>query len=313
MKLLQRVMLLIRANINDMVEKSDDPEQMLRQLQQDLRNQMVQVKTQVATAIAQEHTLQSRCDELTKQADSWQQKAALAVMHGDDAQARRALQQRLDVLRLLESYRRQHEEQQHLIVTMRNALKQLQAKTEETDLTIELFQMRRRRAQLQQAVYEGLARAQQDETHEHVRRAEEKLMDDEARAAAMREEAQRYNLDGQLGQLSRQEAVEEQLHQMKQRSQPEPPTPRQLPPPGADLPAPLEPPLAAPAQPAAAERPEERPALPAPERNATIPSLLDEQVEELLQQQRRARQPRSRTTPSRAHRDHAARKPVSSD
>ncbi len=312
MKLLQRVMMLIRANIHDMVEKSDDPEQMLRQLQQDLRNQMVQVKTQVATAIAQEHTLQSRCEELTKQAATWQQKAELAVVHGDDAQARRALQQRLDVMRLLESYRRQHAEQQHLIVTMRNALKQLQAKTEETDLTIELFQMRRRRAQIQQAVYEGLARAKQDETHQRMRWAEDKILDDEARAAALREEAQRYDLDAQLSHLSRQETVEEQLQRLKQRQEPAPPAQRQLPPPGAAHPAPLEPPLAAPAQPATAERPQERPALPAPERLSTRPSLLDEQVEELLQQ-RRARQPRSRTNPSRVRHDHPTRKPVSSD
>ncbi len=312
MKLLQRVMLLIRANINDMVEKSDDPEQILRQLQQDLRNQMVQVKTQVATAIAQEHTLQSRCDELTKQAASWQHKAEAAVMHGDDAQARRALQQRLDVMRLLDSYHRQHQEQQHLIVTMRNALKQLQAKTEETDLTIELLQIRRRRAQLQQAVYEGLARTKQDETHERVRQAEDKIMDNEARAAAMREEAHRDNLDAHLGQLSRHETVEEQLNQLKHRQRPAQPTQRQLPPPGAARGAELSPPLAAPAQPAAAERPREQPALPAPERLNTMPSLLDEQVEELLQQ-RRTRQPRSRTNPSRLHADHPTRKPVSSD
>jgi phage shock protein A len=293
MKLLQRVMVLIRANIHEMVEKSDDPEQMLRQLQQDLHNQMVQVKTQVATAIAQEYTLQGRCEELTRQADNWQKKAELAVRHGDDAQARRALQQRLDVLRLLESYRRQHEEQQHLIVTMRNALKQLQAKTEETDLTIELFQMRRRRAQLQQAVYEGLSRTKQEETQERVRRAEDKIMDSEAHAAALREELHRDNLDAQLGQLSRQETVEEQLHRLKQRQQPASPAQRQLPPPGAARPVPLEPPLTAPAQPAAAERP----ALPAPERLNVTPSL-DEQVEELLQQQRRTRQPRKKADSS---------------
>jgi len=89
------------------------------------------------------------------------------------AQARRALQQRLDAMRMLESYRRQHEEQQHLIVTMRNALKQLQAKTEETELNIELLQMRRRRAQIQQAVYDTLSKNKQEHAQERVRRAEE--------------------------------------------------------------------------------------------------------------------------------------------
>src|SRR5579871_5453038 len=210
MKLLQRVMTLIRANINDMLEQSEDPEQLLRQLQQDLRNQMMQVKTQVATAIAQEHKLQSRCEELTKDAAEWQHKAEAAVAHGDDAQARRALQQRLDTMRLLENYRRQHEEQQHLIVTMRNALKQLQAKTEEIELNIELLQMRRRRAQIQQSVYETLSKTRQEQTQERVRKAEDRVMDGEARAAAMGDlaHADMGTMDTELANFSKQETVE---------------------------------------------------------------------------------------------------------
>ncbi len=285
MKLLQRVMMLIRANINDILEQSEDPEHMLRQLQQDLRNQMMQVKTQVATAIAQEHQLQSRCDELNKAALQWQHKAEAAVARGDDAQARRDLQQRLETMRLLENYRRQHEEQQHLIVTMRNALKQLQAKTEETELNIELLQMRRRRAHIQQAVYETLSKNKQEQTQERVRRAEDKVMDDEARAAAMQDEAQREannNLDARLSSLSKRETVEEQLARMKARQQ-QAGQPRQLPPPGAAEGAALRQPPAAPAEPARAEANAAPAALPSGERIPSRLPSLDEQIDEVLQ------------------------------
>src|SRR5579885_1688639 len=275
MKLLQRVMMLVRANINDMLERSEDPEQLLRQLQQDLRNQMMQVKTQVATAIAQEHTFQARCEALSKEAAQYQRKAEAAVALGDDALARRILQQRLETMRLLENYRRHHEEQQHLIVTMRNALKQLQAKTEETELNIELLQMRRRRAQMQQTVYEALSRNQQEQTQERMRRAEDKVMDDEARAAALREEAQRNamnDLDSQLSRLSKREALEEQLARMKARHGQQAGQPHRLPPPGAEQ--------------AAGQVSPERPALPSGERiGPTLPSL-SEQLDEVLQRQR---------------------------
>src|SRR5690348_2028419 len=252
MKLLQRVMMLIRANINDIVEKSEDPEQQLQQLQQDLRNQMMQVKTQVATAIAQEHKLQMRCDELGKQATDWQRKAEAAVARGDDGQARKALEQRLDTMRLLESYRRQHEEQQHLIVTMRNALKQLQAKTEEIELNIELLQMRRRRAQIQQSVYETLSKTRQEQTQERVRKAEDRVMDGEARAAAMNDLAHTDmgNMDTQLTHLSKQETVEEQLTRLKTRQSQKQGQPPRLPPAGSSKSASLQPPPASPTQPA---------------------------------------------------------------
>ncbi len=283
MKLLQRVMMLIRANINDIVEKSEDPEQQLQQLQQDLRNQMMQVKTQVATAIAQEHKLQARCDELGKQAADWQRKAEAAVARGDDGQARKALQQRLDTMRLLETYRRQHEEQQHLIVTMRNALKQLQAKTEEIELNIELLQMRRRRAQIQQSVYETLSKTRQEHTQERVRKAEDHVMDGEARAAAMSDLAQADmgNLDTQLTNLSQQEMVEEQLARLKTRQGQKQQPPR-LPPAGSGKSATLQPPPASPAQPATAQASSELPALPSGERIGRFIPPLSEQVEEIL-------------------------------
>src|SRR6266496_1369769 len=63
MNLLERVLTLLRANLNSMVEKADDPEKVMRQLQIDMRNQLMQVKTQVATAISESRKLHSRAKE----------------------------------------------------------------------------------------------------------------------------------------------------------------------------------------------------------------------------------------------------------
>ena len=52
MSLLDRVSTLLRANLNDLVEKAEDPERMLKQIVLDMENQLLQVKTQVAIAIA---------------------------------------------------------------------------------------------------------------------------------------------------------------------------------------------------------------------------------------------------------------------
>ncbi len=79
MNLLERVLTLLRANLNAVVEKSDDPEKTLRQLQLDMRNQLVQVKTQVATAISESRKLQGRAGEKRAEADSWYKKAEHAV------------------------------------------------------------------------------------------------------------------------------------------------------------------------------------------------------------------------------------------
>ncbi|HEY7358507.1 MAG TPA: hypothetical protein VH590_18625, partial [Ktedonobacterales bacterium] len=156
---------------------------------------------------------------------------------------------------------------------------------EETELNIELLQMRRRRAQMQQAVYETLSKNKQEQTQEHVRRAEDRVMDDEARAAAMRDEAQRdasATLDAQLTQLSRHETVEEHLTQIKTRQQQKRGQRPQLSPPGAAKGASLRQPPASPAEPTEAHISAHLPALPSGER--VHPALpLSKQVEEVLQ------------------------------
>ena len=57
MALLERVSALIRANLNDLIDRAEDPQKMLKQVILDMQNQMLQVKTQVAIAVADEHLL----------------------------------------------------------------------------------------------------------------------------------------------------------------------------------------------------------------------------------------------------------------
>ena len=67
MALLERVGTLLRANINDLIEKAEDPEKLAKQLVLDMENQLLQVKTQVAIAIADQHLLQKKLKELERQ------------------------------------------------------------------------------------------------------------------------------------------------------------------------------------------------------------------------------------------------------
>ena len=63
MALLERVSTLIRANLNDLIDKAEDPEKMIKQVILDMQNQLMQVKTQVAIAIADQHVLEKKQKE----------------------------------------------------------------------------------------------------------------------------------------------------------------------------------------------------------------------------------------------------------
>lgn len=225
MNLLERVLVLLRANLDSVVEKSDDPEKVLRQLQLDMRNQLVQVKTQVATAIAASHKLRTRSKEKMAEAETWLHKAEQAIQHNNDDAARSALTRYNDILKQAQRYQQQQKEQEQLVATMRDALRQLEAKIAEVETTIELLVARKRNALIQQRVLEALNKTGSQQDRERASRAQEAVMEAEARARALAD-LHRRDLDSQLEQLSSEQLVEQQLHDLKakqQAMQPEPP------------------------------------------------------------------------------------------
>ncbi|MFI5105114.1 MAG: PspA/IM30 family protein, partial [Terriglobales bacterium] len=79
MALLERVATLIKANLNDLIDKAEHPEKMIKQIILDMENQLLQVKTQVAIAIADEHLLNKKQKENEEKISEWNRKAELAV------------------------------------------------------------------------------------------------------------------------------------------------------------------------------------------------------------------------------------------
>lgn len=214
MNLLERVLTLLRANLNSMVEKADDPEKVLRQLQLDMRNQLVQVKTQVATAIAEGRKLQSRSKEKKAEAETWMRKAEHAIQQNNDDAARAALIRYNDTIKQAQRYQQQQKEQEQLVVTMRSVLHQLETKLSEVETTIDLLVARKRNAVLQQRVFDALNKTGGQQDKERANRARDAVMEAEARARAMADLHAR-NIDVQLDQLSEEQVVEHQLNNLK--------------------------------------------------------------------------------------------------
>ncbi len=217
MNLLERVLTLLRANLTTVVEKSEDPEKVLRQLQTDMRNQLVQVKTQVATAIAEGHKLQKRSKERMVEAEQWMKKAEQAIQQGNDDAARSALTRHNDITKQAQRYLQQQKEQEQLVTTMRGALRQLEAKIAEVDTTIDLLAARKRNALLQQRVFDALNKTGNMNDNERTAKAQDAVIEAEARARALADLHKR-KLDTQLEQLSEEQIVEQQLHDLKRRS-----------------------------------------------------------------------------------------------
>jgi len=148
MSLLERVGTLLRANLNDLVEKAEDPERMLKQVVLDMENQLLQVKTQVAIAIADEHLLEKKRAEQVGLAAEWRRKAELAVQKGHDDLARAALERALSHDQLVAGFAEQAGDQKQEADHLRQALHKLDQKLNETRAHCEMLVAEHRRAKV---------------------------------------------------------------------------------------------------------------------------------------------------------------------
>ena len=131
MALLERVATLVRANLNDLIDKAEDPEKMIKQVILDMQNQLMQVKTQVAISIADQHLLEKKQKENQDKNVEWVRKAELAVDKKQDDLARAALERSMSYKQMSESFNQQIADQRTQVENLKSALQKLEQKLAE--------------------------------------------------------------------------------------------------------------------------------------------------------------------------------------
>ncbi|HEY2352370.1 MAG TPA: PspA/IM30 family protein [Candidatus Acidoferrum sp.] len=214
MGLLERVSTLIRANLNDMIDRAEDPEKLIKQVILDMDNQYLQVKTQVAVSIADQHMLEKKLRENEDAGSDWMRKAELAVEKQQDDLARAALDRYQTSQKLALSYREQVDDQKLQVETLKNALIKLEQKLDEAKAKRDLFLARHRRgvalgkaAQAQTALSEQSRSAQFDRLQDRVNHTES--------VASAQVELLNENVGERLARLDRDTEVERLLTDLK--------------------------------------------------------------------------------------------------
>jgi len=216
MALLDRVSTLLRANLNDMVEKAEDPEKMLKQIVLDMENQLLQVKTQVAIAIADEHLLAKKRAEHEKEAEEWRRKAELAVQKGMDDLARGALERALSHEQLAAGFASQAEDQKHEADNLRQALRKLDQKLSETRARCEMLVAEHRRARVVGRASQARQAVGPDQDHA-MERMKSRVRSEAAENAATAEVMVSESLEDKFKALESADRIELELNEIKSR------------------------------------------------------------------------------------------------
>jgi phage shock protein A len=217
MALLERVGTLLRANINDHIAKAEDPEKLARQLVLDMENQLLQVKTQVAIAIADQHLLNKKKKEHEEAMQEWHRKAELAVNRQQDDLARAALERSLSHQNLASSFAQQLEDQTAEAETLRGAFSKLQQKLQETQSTCEILVAQHRRARISGKANTARVIAGAQQKSSTLNRLRSSILQQEATNSAIHGLLEDDSLEDKFAAIDREERVERLLQELKSR------------------------------------------------------------------------------------------------
>jgi phage shock protein A len=215
MALLDRVTTLIKANLNDLLDKAEEPEKLLKQLLLDMQNQYMQVKTQVAIAIADQHLLNKKQQENLDLQKDWLRKAELAVHKNEEELARAAIERSLTYENAANNFAQQLEDQSHTVQVLRDALHRLEQKMTETKSKTEMLIAQHRRAKLAQRSGLGVQEFQQDAAMD---RARVKVAEQEARGLAAQVMGALPDVDQKMAALEKSDQVDKLLAELKGRA-----------------------------------------------------------------------------------------------
>jgi phage shock protein A len=214
MALLERVSTLVRANLNDLIDKAEHPEKMIKQVILDMHNQLLQVKTQVAIAIADQHLLEKRRKENEDKVAEWMRKAELAVDKKQDDLARVALERVESYRELTDGFAQQVTDQKAQVENLKTALRQLEQKLTEAQAKADLLIAQHRRARAVGNAGDAKMAAGNGSSAAAFDRMKRKVAHSEALSQAKSEIAA-DNMEERLAALEKEDRIEQLLVELK--------------------------------------------------------------------------------------------------
>ena len=212
MGLLDRVRNIVRANVNDVINRAEDPEKALDQMIADLNENLVKVRQAAALAIAAQNRLQAEYDQRLKAVQDWQRRAELAVDRGDDDLARQALTRKLQYQREADQLRDSVQAQSTHLDELRTHVQELESRVQQAIVQRNQLVARYRTAQVSQKLDQELSKT--GDVSGVLARLENKTVDAEAQAAAYHE-LSRDSLEDRFAQLEQGTNVDDELAALK--------------------------------------------------------------------------------------------------
>jgi phage shock protein A len=220
MRLFQRIGDIIAANLNDLVDRFEDPEVMLKQAIREMETMIEGATGGAARAIAGERLLSRDLADHERKGATWRARAEEAVVRGDDALARQAIARAHEHEAMGQALLAQRTSAEQTAQALRGQVAAMRAKQAEARRKLASLSARRQVAQTGRALH-GMASRTTSGTNGFARfeKMHRQIEEAEAEAEALGElyESAEVSLEAEAEARERSRRVEADLAALKER------------------------------------------------------------------------------------------------
>ena len=204
---------IINSNINNLLDKAEDPAKMVRLIIQEMEDTLVEVRSSSAKTLADKKELARQANRFEADATQWQEKAELALSKGREDLARSALMEKKKCVENSVSLR---DELQHIdehITKLQGEISQLQEKLVDAKARQKAIIMREKTASSRLQVKKKIDSERVNDALSRFDSYERKIDDIEAQVESY--DMGSKSLADEIADLASDEKIDDELAELK--------------------------------------------------------------------------------------------------
>ncbi|MFT5852538.1 MAG: phage shock protein A [Colwellia sp.] len=205
---------IINANLNNMLDKAEDPEKMVKLIIQEMEETLVEVRSTAAKNIAEKKTLMRKIASLEVSINNWQEKAALAINKGRDDLAKSALHEKQKCSVQVSEFHDDLAQLEIFLSAVQEDGQRLQEKLQEAKRKQDAFALRQESVEVRLKVRERAIVYNIDEAINKFERYQQKIDRVEAELESY-DFTENKDLASQFRDLETDESIEQELADLK--------------------------------------------------------------------------------------------------
>ena len=216
MAIFSRLADLLKANINDLIDKAEDPEKMVKQIIIDMEEQLQNAVQGLGSVMASERQMLKQLEEAQSQSKLWEDRAKSALKSSNEELAKQAIDTKLKADESVNQYQKMHTDISSQLSILREQVEILKKKLNEARTRQTMLIARDTVADARKEVSSAIGDLDSSGAFAKMDKMERKIAEKEAQADAA------YEISGlnaeqndPFANMDKQKAAEDEMARLK--------------------------------------------------------------------------------------------------